>query len=492
MFSSSSCWKVFRHFTNLITIFTLSSSDKVQTTAEEEQRCKCSRALLGFQSVPEIPGDIAERIWCDICSTLFWNIHQKLCGKLLVLQVCPVCLDEFNVGDKIAVCPCEHVFHTKLVFVWKGILLSTQQELLWITLEHTGTFLVPFWEVENACISSAQSGSADRTGAYCNDTCLCVCVYMLSYQSGGQLNMVKFNQDHFQTILSILHFLSMLGLPPIELNMHRLANSTWKIFWNSQQIFRINVFFGNWRKTARFSGDSLLVLLCRYTFLRGSLGGELTACNIELLGERWQHNYLCGVKCGQPVLLDFQVPSAVVGTEQLLSTVQAASKNWTRWKYSTCPSKRSPSLMSFHQLQELCCLIEMCLFPRGEKRLHTHARFAKDTFVWRAWECVKYNDVCPLCMCAMCVPNFAFTNNSFGHVWLQQDLQNGVEIDSPDVAQNASVWALRLSSERRCECQETTSNKLQEQHKEVAGCWSKRWCYECVFVCVLVCTLFQP
>ena len=33
-------------------------------------------------------------------------------------EVCPVCLDEFRSGEKIAQCPCKHVFHCKCLLQW--------------------------------------------------------------------------------------------------------------------------------------------------------------------------------------------------------------------------------------------------------------------------------------------------------------------------------------------------------------------------------------
>ncbi len=57
---------------------------------------------------------------------------------------------------------------------------------------------------------------------------VCVHVELL----GGELNMVKISQDHFQAILSIFHF------GHVEFTPHPLGNSIWKFFW----------FFQNWPK----------------------------------------------------------------------------------------------------------------------------------------------------------------------------------------------------------------------------------------------------
>lgn len=33
-------------------------------------------------------------------------------------DTCPVCLDEFKIKEKIAVCPCQHGFHIKCIIQW--------------------------------------------------------------------------------------------------------------------------------------------------------------------------------------------------------------------------------------------------------------------------------------------------------------------------------------------------------------------------------------
>uniref|UniRef100_X2B9Q0 RING-type domain-containing protein n=1 Tax=Capitella teleta TaxID=283909 RepID=X2B9Q0_CAPTE len=33
-------------------------------------------------------------------------------------QTCPVCLDDFSPKDKLAVCECTHIFHTKCLILW--------------------------------------------------------------------------------------------------------------------------------------------------------------------------------------------------------------------------------------------------------------------------------------------------------------------------------------------------------------------------------------
>ncbi|RUS79652.1 hypothetical protein EGW08_012575 [Elysia chlorotica] len=41
--------------------------------------------------------------------------------KILILmfpQTCSVCLEDFSKGDKIAICTCRHVFHSKCLTQW--------------------------------------------------------------------------------------------------------------------------------------------------------------------------------------------------------------------------------------------------------------------------------------------------------------------------------------------------------------------------------------
>lgn len=38
--------------------------------------------------------------------------------KKLPNDVCPVCLDEFKVKQKLAICPCHHVFHSSCLIEW--------------------------------------------------------------------------------------------------------------------------------------------------------------------------------------------------------------------------------------------------------------------------------------------------------------------------------------------------------------------------------------
>ncbi|ELU02315.1 hypothetical protein CAPTEDRAFT_179695 [Capitella teleta] len=33
-------------------------------------------------------------------------------------ETCPVCLDDFSPKDKLAVCECTHIFHTKCLILW--------------------------------------------------------------------------------------------------------------------------------------------------------------------------------------------------------------------------------------------------------------------------------------------------------------------------------------------------------------------------------------
>lgn len=39
-------------------------------------------------------------------------------GKKNPYETCPVCLDDFCLKEKILICPCEHMFHTKCLLVW--------------------------------------------------------------------------------------------------------------------------------------------------------------------------------------------------------------------------------------------------------------------------------------------------------------------------------------------------------------------------------------
>ncbi len=66
-------------------------------------------------------------------------------------------------------------------------------------------------KLKNFLFLSAQSGSADRTRAYCNHH-QSVCVYVCGHVE--VLKMLKISQDHFKAILSIFHFLAMFSKPP--------------------------------------------------------------------------------------------------------------------------------------------------------------------------------------------------------------------------------------------------------------------------------------
>ena len=45
-------------------------------------------------------------------------IKRKIKDNELLLSECSICLDNYNIGDKISILSCNHIFHTKCLNEW--------------------------------------------------------------------------------------------------------------------------------------------------------------------------------------------------------------------------------------------------------------------------------------------------------------------------------------------------------------------------------------